>query len=210
MYDKKKDRVGKAAKATLVAALVISEKLQSMHTCKILTLYDSCSLLQKNRFKGIKNFYRFKWSCNWTLWHITTRCNDFDHKLREQALSNNAVGRSCKYAYGCSWQNLDKTETHKNIRSAQVLIESSLAKVRIQLTNRRQSELSPFKELRLAHSAQGHKYPELCSQRSSSHQWYFSMHIVLLAMFDEHASEDTTVAMERNCRAYPPNPLFMR
>ena len=29
-------------------------------------------------------------------------------------------------------------------------------------------------------------------------------------MFDEHVSEDTKVAMVRNCRAYPPNPLFMR
>jgi len=49
-------------------------------------------------------------------------------KLREQAFSNNAVGRSCKYVY--SWQNLDNTERLARISGALVLFESSLAKVR--------------------------------------------------------------------------------
>src|SRR6218665_2692503 len=40
-----------------------------------------------------------------------------------------------------------------------------------------------------------------CYQRSSSHHWhmYFSLHIVSLAMFDEHVSENTKVSMVKNC-----------
>src|SRR6218665_2571458 len=57
----------------------------------------------------------------------------------------------------------------------------------------------PFKELRIAQLH--HSLLRACYQRSSSHHWYmyFSLHIVSLAMFYEHVSENTKVAMVKNC-----------
>src|SRR6218665_2566377 len=57
----------------------------------------------------------------------------------------------------------------------------------------------PFKELRIAQLH--NSLLRACYQRSSSHHWYmyFSLHIVSLAMFDEHVSENTEVAMVKNC-----------
>src|SRR6218665_2077873 len=94
----------------LVAALVILENVRiyaqfaqyvDSSVCKIRTWYDRCSLLNKNRFKGMKIVS----NSNKTLielFYISQRdvtnsiTND---KFREQVLSNNAVRRSCKYVY---------------------------------------------------------------------------------------------------------------
>jgi len=67
--------------------------------------------------------------------------------------------------------------------------------------------LQPFKELRLA---QLHRHREHVITEAAAITFIFSLNIVSLAMFDEHVSEDTKVAMVKNCKAYPPNPLSMR
>ena len=58
------------------------------------------------------------------------KTNEFDHKCKitEQGLSINAIGRSA--CMSVLDKILKNEETHKNTRSARVLLESSLAKVR--------------------------------------------------------------------------------
>jgi len=128
--------VGMATKATVVDLLIWEKARIYAHfaqhvdssVCNIRTLYDSCSLLNKNRFKEMKIFSDSN-ETNWTLWQKDVMNSITNDKLREQALSNNAVRRSCKYV--CFWQNLDlNRETRNNMGSAQVLPESSLAMVR--------------------------------------------------------------------------------
>jgi len=113
-------------------------------------------------------------------------------KLREQALSNNAAGRSCKYV--CSWHNVDKTEICKNIRSTQMLLESSLAKMHSWPIAGKQS-------CHHSRSSGLHNFinTRACYKKSSSHHWYFSLPIVPLATYNGHVSEDTNVAMVKNC-----------
>ena len=140
--------VGKASNTTVIAALAIWEKARiyarfaqpvDSGVCKIRTLYNSYSLLKKNRLKRINIFVDSNEAFNKFLDVSQKRCNEFDHKindkLREQAFSNNAVGRSCKYV--CSSQNLYKTE-----RISQEYQEHSSAARKLnskgaQLTNRR-------------------------------------------------------------------------
>src|SRR6218665_1109895 len=119
MYNHKNGlTVGKAAKATAVAALAIWEKARiymyahfAQHVdsgvFKIRTLYDSYSLQKKNRLKQINIFIDSNEALN-KLFNISQKdlmnsiTND---KSREQALSSNAVGylgRSCKYVSSSS------------------------------------------------------------------------------------------------------------
>ena len=62
--------------------------------------------------------------------------------------------------------------------------------------------MPPFKELRLALL---HKTQSMLSEQQQSSLVFILA--LLLAIFDEHVSEDTQVAMVKNDRAYPPNPL---
>ena len=107
--------VGKATKATVVAALAICEKARiymyahfAKHVdsgvCKIRTLYDSYSLQKKNRLKQINIFIDSNEALN-KLFGISQKdlMNSITNDIsREQALSSNAVGYLGRSGYVCS------------------------------------------------------------------------------------------------------------
>src|SRR6218665_3870895 len=97
--------VGKAEKGTVVAALVIWEKVRiyahfAQHVissvCKTRTWYDNCCLLKNNRLCVESNEASFELFDISQKYVMNSTTND---KLREQAISNNAVERSHKYVY---------------------------------------------------------------------------------------------------------------
>ena len=129
-----------------------------------------------------------------------------NEKSRKQALltMQQEDPASIRLFLANSWQNWD---THNNIKSAQVC-----AKARQQRCAANQSQVSRVATIQGVEDSWGlHSFinTQACYQTSSSsHPWYFSLHIVPLAMFDEHVSEDTKVAMVK--KPYSLKPLSIR
>lgn len=74
------------------------------------------------------------------------------------------------------------------------------------------AERAPFNDFKLL--AQLHGYPERVIRDAAvetfrRHLWYFSVHLVLLALFDERVSEKPKAAMVKNL-TNTPKPLSMK